>query len=445
MNALLLGFYGDDFSGSADVMEVLAQASVRTVLFLAPPTGAQLGRFTDLQAVGIAGISRSLPADAMAADLRPALESLGRLAPLVHYKICSTFDSSPEIGSIGRAIEVGRELFAPRCVPVVVGAPALGRYCVFGNLFARSGGDSPIYRLDRHPTMSRHPVTPMAEADLACHLSKQTSANIALLNVLQLDHGAAEHFDTLAETGAEVILIDTLTEQHLPIIGQLLERQIAHRRTLFAVGSSGIEYALTAHWRSTGKLVAAPSPARVAPADRVLVVSGSCSPVTAAQIDAAERAGFKQIPLPVTSWVDGDMAAVLSEAMAALRAGQSVLVHAARGPDDSRIVEAQARLQLLRSAEGRNRLLADALAKIVRAAASDAGMRRFAVAGGDTSGYVAKALEIEALEFLAPLAPGSPLCRAYFNHQETPEWELCFKGGQVGRPDFFIQLARGTR
>ena len=62
-------------------------------------------------------------------------------------------------------IDVARTIFpdAP-FVPLVVGAPTLGRYCVFGNLFATSGVDPQPYRLDRHPSMSRHPVTPADES-----------------------------------------------------------------------------------------------------------------------------------------------------------------------------------------------------------------------------------------------------------------------------------------
>jgi len=62
-----------------------------------------------------------------------------------------------------------------------------GRYCVFGNLYARLGAEGEVFRLDRHPSMSRHPITPMDEADLRLHLSKQTRKKIGLLDVTQLD------------------------------------------------------------------------------------------------------------------------------------------------------------------------------------------------------------------------------------------------------------------
>jgi uncharacterized protein YgbK (DUF1537 family) len=113
----------------------------------------------------------------MDAHLPQIFRALQVLQPsLCHYKVCSTFDSSPRVGSIGRALEIGQEIFASPYVPLVVGAPALRRYCVFGNLFATVNGET--HRLDRHPTMSRHPVTPMAESDLRVHLAAQTSKRI---------------------------------------------------------------------------------------------------------------------------------------------------------------------------------------------------------------------------------------------------------------------------
>lgn len=49
-------------------------------------------------------------------------------APIVHYKVCSTFDSSPEIGSIGRVIKIAKSIFGDT-VPIVGGTPSLQRYC----------------------------------------------------------------------------------------------------------------------------------------------------------------------------------------------------------------------------------------------------------------------------------------------------------------------------
>src|SRR5438067_9472535 len=115
------------------------------------------------------------------------------------------------------------DVFGSRFVPLVVGAPSLGRYCVFGNLFARCGGESDPYRLDRHPSMSRHPTTPMDEADLRLHLAKQTRTPIGLLDVLAVDAAKPEReLDRVVADGARAVLIDLLHESQLATVGRLI-------------------------------------------------------------------------------------------------------------------------------------------------------------------------------------------------------------------------------
>src|SRR6185312_6189943 len=148
---LLYSFYGDDFTGSTDVLEQLATHGIPAVLFLAPPTFAQIAAFPGMRAIGVAGDSRSRSPEWMSENLPAIFRSIQSLgAPVVHYKTCSTFDSSRAHGSIGRAVEIGLDVFKPRFIPIVVGAPYLRRYVAFGNLFA-ADPDGNIVRIDRHP------------------------------------------------------------------------------------------------------------------------------------------------------------------------------------------------------------------------------------------------------------------------------------------------------
>ena len=109
----------------------------------------------------------------MDAHLPAAFATLAGLgAPITHYKMCSTLDSSPDVGSVGRAIDLALAVIPSAWTPVLVAAPPMRRYQAFGNLFAAGPGG--VSRLDRHPVMARHPVTPMDEADVARHLARQT-------------------------------------------------------------------------------------------------------------------------------------------------------------------------------------------------------------------------------------------------------------------------------
>lgn len=96
-NPLLLSYYGDDLTGSTDVMEALSSRGVPTVLFTQAPTADQRARFPAVRAVGIAGTSRSETPAWMDAHLAPAFAALKDFgAAVTHYKVCSTFDFEPD-------------------------------------------------------------------------------------------------------------------------------------------------------------------------------------------------------------------------------------------------------------------------------------------------------------------------------------------------------------
>lgn len=449
---LLLSFYGDDFTGSADAMEALTLGGVRTALFLEPPELEQLqGRFADLRAVGVASTARSMTPAQMDETLPAAFAKLQRLgAPLFHYKVCSTFDSAPEIGSIGRALDIGQRIFQSPFVPLVVGVPALRRYVVFGNLFATVGDET--FRIDRHPTMSRHPVTPMREGDLRLHLAAQMSKRIALLDILQLNAAAATldaHWQKLLATKPDVVLFDALERDSLVETGRLIW-QACQRQPLFAIGSSGLGYALTWHWQQMGVIQeppSLPSPGQVA---QLIVVSGSCSPATKQQIERAAQTGFVTIRLDTIKLLDAETTAaeqerVIAQALQALATQASVLLYSALGPDDASIKRTAAWM----SARGLNPLRASELlgeqsGAVLRALLLRTGLRRAVVAGGDTSGHAARQLGIYALELLQPIAPGSPLCRAAAHDAALDGLEIALKGGQGGKEDYFVDVRRGV-
>ena len=452
---LLLAYYGDDFTGSTDVMEALQWAGLRTILFLAPPTQEQLARFENLRAFGVAGWSRTMSREEMEKELGPVFEGLRRSgAPLVHYKICSTFDSTAEIGSIGKALEIGRKIFGEHPVPVLAGAPVLGRYTVFGNLFARSGLDTEPFRLDRHPTMRQHPITPMDEADLRLILARQTELETALFDVLRLEDSEAEaRLEELLSDKPAAVVFDVLRESHLATIGQLIERLARGATPLFVVGSSGIEYALTAHWSRSGKVDLKPALPGFGAVKQMLILTGSCSPVNERQIDCALRNGFIDVPLNTSRLIhpeksEAEIASTIRKGIELAERGANVILHSSRGPDDPRVGETFQQYHAMgfddHEVKWKNgRTLGPKLGRILKGILERRKFPRVAVAGGDTSGYTARELGIEALEAIAPVAPGSPLCRVHAANG-LAGMEIIFKGGQVGRTDIYETILKGT-
>ncbi|SDG64988.1 Uncharacterized conserved protein YgbK, DUF1537 family [Dyadobacter soli] len=456
-NNLLLAFYGDDFTGSTDAMEILERAGIHTALFIAPPTETDLARFPHIRAFGIAGMTRAMTPTQMEQTLRPAFEALRTSgARHIHYKVCSTFDSSPAIGSIGKAIDIGTEVFTPRFVSLVVAAPSLGRHCAFGNLFARMGigSNGDIHRLDRHPSMSKHPTTPADESDLRLHLSKQTQKSSGLIDILQIEKSREEATALLENTirANDIVLFDGLYEHQMPRIGALIDPYGSHSKPHFSVGSSGVEMALTGFWNAQGitqNRTQWPEPGGASP---LLVVSGSCSPITARQIDYALAHGFEEIALDTPAIAAGThdfhFLDEIEKAIRFIEKGKSVIIHTSKSTQDERFIEANntfknkglspTEIQTLTS-----KLHGEALGNIARQAIAAVPIQRLVIAGGDTSGVVARTLGIKAVEMIAPLSPGAPLCRAFAPDSPADGLEVNFKGGQVGGEEYFEVAAKG--
>jgi uncharacterized protein YgbK (DUF1537 family) len=419
----LVSYYGDDFTGSTDVMEALAMHGLATVLFTRVPTTEEFAPFASHGAVGLAGTSRSQTPDWMDAHLPPAfqwLKSLG--ARYCHYKVCSTFDSSPALGSIGRATEIGARIFAQAMVPLVVGAPQLKRYTFAGHLFAGYRGET--YRIDRHPVMARHPVTPMAEADLRLHLAAQTAMPVTLANASWPDRGLGlvDVFDTASQIDAGRRLLDWPGG--------------------FVVGSSGVEYALMTASNTRGEGVGEAQFAPLAAVPLTMVVSGSVSPTSERQIRYALTNGFAPLAVPAIALARAEnektIQSAVDVALRLLSEGKCPIVHTALGHE----TDDGARLDTIADAR---RHIGEALGQILKRVVEAAALRRVMVAGGDSSSHALGQLDIFALTTRMPLpdTPGSPLCTAASGNPRLDGIEIALKGGQVGGDDYFVRLKEG--
>ena len=450
---IALAYYGDDFTGSTDALEILTKTGLKTILFINIPDEKTIGSFSDLQAFGIAGTSRSLNPEEMEKELLPAFQAIKSSgAKHIHYKVCSTFDSAPHIGSIGKAIELGLQVFTEQSfVPLMVAVPQLGRYCVFGNLFARLGTakEGVIYRLDKHPSMSKHPSTPSEESDLRLHLSKQTELSTGLIDILDLELPKTEIRKKIEKENQshKIILFDGINQHHLQKVGEILDNEAQNINQLFSVGSSGVEHSLSNFWKSQEKFIARHVSIEANP-KQTLILSGSCSPVTEKQISHALDNGFKEIAINTSELlISEDKEHLLRtyslEAIASLKEGYSVIIHTAKGTNDIRIQETN-RLIAKRNINFKtSEFYGNALGQISRTVIEQFGKIRLVIAGGDTSGYIAKKLEIDALEMICSIIPGAPLCKTYSKHQAINDLEINFKGGQVGPPDYFLRLQQG--
>ena len=198
--------------------------------------------------------------------------------------------------------------------------------------------------------------------------------------------------------------------------------------------------ALASLWSGRAALPRAQADRQVGPTDQILIASGSCSPVTEHQIVRALQHGFAEVPLDIAALASHktsgmEIRRVTEDAAKLLQTGSSVIVHTTPVGSHGRLPA---------TLKGRTApVLGSALGNILRKALAQKPVRRLCIAGGDTSSYAARALGIEALEIIAPLTPGAPLCRAFAPGSPVDGCEIVFKGGQVGAENYFETVRRG--
>ncbi|MDH6165448.1 uncharacterized protein YgbK (DUF1537 family) [Variovorax boronicumulans] len=432
-------YYGDDFTGATDTLGTAARAGLRALLFLETPDAARLERAGLLDVLGIAGAARAMTPEAMQAELAPVaalFRSLG--ARVLHYKTCSTFDSAPHIGSIGAAVRALRGAVEQPWTAIVGGQPNLGRHCLFGNLFAAAGAGGEVFRIDRHPTMSRHPVTPMHEADLRVHLAGQGMADVRSIPFTVASKGGDALGEALQRTlrpplpatPPEAVLFDVADAVQLAAIGEVLWAY-AQREKLLAVGPSSVVDALASALGTRAD--AQTTQPVVAPATGpVLVLAGSLSPVTARQMAAAPSFDIVWLDAPRLAQRDAPtLERHALEIAQALARGHNVL--ACTRPPEQVSPSPDVNAQALAHAGGE--LLVRVLAQIP--------LRRVGVAGGDTSSHGVQALDAWGLSYVADMGAGASLCRVHSDDARLDGMEIMLKGGQMGTEDVFERLVHG--
>lgn len=443
----LVTWYGDDFTGSAAVLEVLATVGLPAVLFMDIPTREQLAPYASWPGIGIAGAARRHDPQWMEENLPAVFDFLSGLsAPIAHYKVCSTFDSSPKVGSIGKAIELGLPILGGEWTPLLVAAPPIGRYQFFGNLFAVADGE--IFRLDRHPTMSRHPVTPMTEADVRLHLAEQTSVPVGLVDVASLQAGlGADALQEEVDTGNTLVALDAFDDATLAKVGRLIWDNRGER--LFAVGSQGVEYALTHYWMQSGLLKPQPSETLLGPAGRFAAVSASLSPITAAQLEWARDNDFELIRLnaeaaaDLSEW-DLEVDRASEKALRSAKRDRTPIIYTALGPDDPSVSRLMAAIRTSEATIDKAlERIGEGLGTILNRLIRTVGITRAAVAGGDTSSLVVHAMGVRSLTFKAKFDHAVSVMHAEIDERNDAPLEISLKGGQMGPVNYFGIVRNG--
>ena len=414
----LLGAIADDFTGATDLASMLVRTGMRAVQLIGVP--GDNDRVPDADAVIVALKSRTAPVRQAVEESRAALAWLRRAGCRQYFfKYCSTFDSTDQ-GNIGPVADALVEDLGCGFALACPAFPVNGRSVYQGYLFVGQV-------LLNESGMERHPLTPMTDANLVRVLSRQTAGTVGLVPFAKVNLGAAAIRDAmtaLKEEGRRYAVVDAVTDEHLRAIGS------AAASHPLITGGSGIAIGLADNFRAAGLLPVLSDPGALPDAPgHAAVLAGSCSRATLAQIGAARG----QIPvLELDPLATPDAATLARQAIGWSdgKLGEVPIVIAASAPPE-RVAALQNKLG--RDAAGA--LVERALADIAEALVQK-GVRRLAVAGGETAGAVVTRLGVRSLRIGAEIDPGVPWTYA---EGSGPPLLLALKSGNFGARDFFLK------
>jgi len=415
----LLGCIADDFTGATDLANMLVRGGMRTVQSIGIPS-AEVAAGLDADAVVIALKSRTTPVGEAVAESLAALQWLREQGcEQIFFKYCSTFDSTAA-GNIGQVSEALLKALGSDFTLACPAFPENGRTIFRGHLFVQD-------QLLNESGMQHHPLTPMTDANLVRVLQAQTVLPVGLLrydSVAQGVDAVRAKIAELRQKGVAMAIADALSDADLYTLGA------ACADLPLLTGGSGLALGLPENFRRAGKLRDLDAANLPQVAGGEVVLAGSASAATNAQVDAwleAERPAWRIDPLALAA---GEP--VVAQALAFVREQQdTVLIYATSTPEQVKAVQRQL------GVERAGALVENALGEIARGL-RDNGVRRFVVAGGETSGAVVKALDVRLLQIGAQIDPGVP---ATVSSGGEP-LALALKSGNFGGRDFFSKALR---
>lgn len=414
--APVLGCIADDFTGATDLAALLARSGLPVSLRVGVP--AETEGVADAVAFEVIALKcRTVPVEDAIAQTRQAYSWLKKAgATRFFWKYCSTFDSTAE-GNIGPVAEM---LMAELGTTQTIYCPAFpenGRSIFMGHLFVGE-------QLLSESPMRDHPLTPMRDSNLVRLLAPQVQKKVGLANRLVVAKGTAalqEKLENLASEGVMHVITDAVSDQDLETIAAATAANLP-----LLTGGSAIAGKLPRIYLEQGVVqLSATSNSDSVPKGGQLVLSGSCSAMTRKQVAyyASKSASLRLDPVALAGEGAGAAEAWLQQRSAE----EPTLIFATAEPEDVR--KAQEKVGLEKASQLVEQVLADLALQ-----AFHSGVRRFVVAGGETSGAIIQALGIKRLDIGPEIAPGVPWT---FAELEGERVALALKSGNFGGEAFF--------
>ena len=359
----VLGCIADDFTGATDLAGLLARSGVPVSLRIGVPDAAPVNA-APFEVIALK--CRTAPVVDAVADCRAALKWLQATgAKRFFWKYCSTFDSTPQgnIGPVAQALM--QDLGADQTI-YCPAFPENGRTVFMGNLFV---GQQPL----GESPMKDHPLTPMRDSNLMRLLAPQVCGQVGLVDrpcVARGSDAVRAALRDLAGAGVAHVVADALADEDLQVIAT------ACQDMALLTGGSALAMPLPALYRAAGLIDGAAQQGAAGDiAKGAVILSGSCSAMTRAQVAGYQGPKYRLDPLALSQWGAGSARGWL-----AVQPGDAApLIYATAEPDD--VARAQSELGQARAGA----LVEQALAELA-IAARDMGKRRSLWRGGNPRG-----------------------------------------------------------
>lgn len=332
------------------------------------------------------------------------------------FKYCSTFDSTSE-GNIGPIADALADALGATRVIVCPAFPSLNRSIYAGHLFV---GD----KLLSESGMENHPLTPMTDPDLRRWLALQSRSSVGHIpsaTILQGRNAIKAALDTEHEAGNRLIVTDTIRDEDLIEIGA------AASDLPLITGGSGIALGLPDNFRVRGK-IGKSTTSWTGIDGPCVAISGSCSTATRAQV-ARHRENHPTLEITADMVMDGAMTPETAADWAKTNKDDLPLIFSSTDPETVKKAQEKYGKQEVAS---RIEHFLGTTARIL----AEASFTRIISAGGETSGAVVEALNVDAMEVGPEIDPGVPALKV-----AGRELALALKSGNFGRTDFFVHAA----
>lgn len=410
-----VGCVADDFTGASDIASFLEQAGAHCLLINGIPDSCEIS--SDYDAVVIALKTRSIsPQQAVEATLKSFNWLLSQGVNTLYLKYCSTFDCTPS-GNIGPVLDAVMEKYNIPYTLLCPSLPVNGRTVKEGILYVN---DIPL--AETH--MKNHPVNPMLDSRIV-ELMKPQSRYPSFVKTAKELPCSQQTLTALTDENKHFYMVpDYITDQDGAKIAEYF-----HDLKLYSGGSALLaeiyKRLIKTSETSTENAYKSAKNKRSNCDDEIkrsIILSGSLSAATSAQIAEYLSSGAKSVRLYPDKLIEGSQDIDEIWSFVQNSPHDAVLIYSCRDDNPTGIYSQDQMSAALESTVARLGELA-----------IEHSFSNIIVAGGETSGAVAEAMDCRMFAIGPPIAPGVPILYP-INYSGMG---LALKSGNFGQEDFF--------